>query len=80
VEDALRLDLERFLDRGRPVRVDLRGVTFMDSAGLRSLMRLHLAHGAALQIDGVSEPVGRLFAVAGIGHVLMGSAGGATHG
>jgi anti-anti-sigma factor len=53
-------------DRGCRVRINLTNVSFMDSAGLRSLMRLHIDHGGVITISEVSAPVARLFEVAGV--------------
>jgi len=56
---------------GRRVRIDLAGVEFMDSAGLRSLMRLHMDHGDVVTIGPVSGQVARLFEIAGVAEWLM---------
>lgn len=75
IEDALHAALHecatQAVERGRTVRIDLADVSFMDSAGLRSLMRLHIEHGAAVAISRVSGPVERLFEVAGVGDWLL---------
>jgi anti-sigma B factor antagonist len=49
--------------RCRVVELDLRGVTFLDSSGLRALVRLRLnasTSGRAFRITGRSRPVDRL--------------------
>lgn len=74
VAEAFHDDVARWLDGG-PVAVDLTDVTFMDSAGLRSLMRLHLVHGPAMQVGRVSDTVARLFEMAGVA-ALLGLHGG----
>lgn len=56
---------------GTRVRIDLAGVEFMDSAGLRSLMRLHMDHGNVVSIGSVSGQVARLFEIAGVSEWLM---------
>jgi anti-sigma B factor antagonist len=61
---------------GRRVRIDLAGVEFMDSAGLRSLMRLHMDHGDVVTIGSVSGQVARLFEIAGVADWLMSSDAG----
>lgn len=69
---------------GGVVTIDLSDVGFMDSAGLRSLMRLHVEHGDAIAISRVSGPVARLFEVAGVADWLLpanhGRAAGALDG
>lgn len=75
VEDALHTALTECIHdeaaRGRTLGIDLSRVGFMDSAGLRSLMRLHLDHAGAIAINKVSEPVARLFEVAGVAEWLL---------
>jgi anti-sigma B factor antagonist len=75
---AVRKCAEEALRAGRRVRIDLGGVEFMDSAGLRSLMRLHMEHGDVVSIGSVSGQVARLFEIAGVSEWLMatGSSGG----
>lgn len=54
---------------GRTVILDLAGVTFIDSSGLRSLLRSQaLAHsqGAAVRLVALPGPVTRLLEVAGV--------------
>ena len=75
VEDALHAALaDCIADQaasGRTLGIDLSRVGFMDSAGLRSLMRLHLDHAGAVAISKVSPPVARLFEVAGVAEWLL---------
>lgn len=71
LDAALRACAHEAARRGAMVRIDLSAVEFMDSAGLRSLMRLHIDHGAVTRIVSVSGPVARLFEVAGVGDWLM---------
>lgn len=56
-----------------PVVVDLSGVTFMDSTGVRSLLRLRQQHAEGWTIGPISEPVRYLFDVAGVADVLASS-------
>lgn len=54
---------------GRPLTVDLRGVQFMDSSGLRALLKARdLARGAGIPFTVCASegPVLRLFRVAGV--------------
>lgn len=80
VEEALHtavLDCAEAASRsGGTVDIDLDGVEFMDSAGLRSLMRLHIEHGDVITIRRVSSPVARLFEIAGVADWLMAGASG----
>lgn len=80
VAEDFRRDIGRWLADGHAVDLDLGAVTFMDSAGLRSLMRLHLDHGGAMRIGRVSDTVARLFDVAGVSALLRGPGGDAGHG
>lgn len=84
VEDALHAALHECItaeaEHGRTVRIDLGDVGFMDSAGLRSLMRLHLEHGDAIVISRVSGPVARLFEVAGVADWLLRARSGDAEG
>ncbi|MET0908922.1 MAG: STAS domain-containing protein [Ilumatobacteraceae bacterium] len=53
--------------------LDLAGVTFMDSSGLRVVVNLHqqaVANGAELVIRAPSKPVVRLFEIAGLTELL----------
>jgi anti-anti-sigma factor len=58
---------------GRATRldVDLANVEFMDSAGLRALMRLRQDFADRILVTRVSPAVERLFAVAGVTEWLM---------
>ena len=58
---------------GGDVTVDLSGVTFMDSSGLRALLdaRTRLAdQGRRLTVGAFSTPVGRLFEITGLSDVF----------
>ncbi len=49
--------------------LDLRGVEFMDSSGLRTVIAMHQRHvdaGSTLRIHGMSAPVRRLFDITGV--------------
>jgi anti-anti-sigma factor len=45
--------------------LDLSAVEFMDSSGLRALLRIHNRHGAAVRLGPVSAPVERLLELTG---------------
>jgi anti-sigma B factor antagonist len=54
--------------------VDLSGVTFMDSTGLRALLsgdKLCAANGQAFALSGASGPVRRLFELTGVAGTLQ---------
>ena len=51
--------------------IDLANVEFMDSAGLRALMRLRQDFAERIVVTSVSPSVERLFAVAGVTEWLM---------
>lgn len=53
------------------LEIDLTNVEFMDSAGLRTLMRLRHDFGERIQVVAVSAAVRRLFGVAGVTEWLM---------
>jgi len=53
------------------LEIDLTNVEFMDSAGLRTLMRLRHDFAERVQVVAVSAAVRRLFAVAGVTEWLM---------
>ena len=53
------------------LEIDLTNVDFMDSAGLRTLMRLRHDFAERIQVVAVSAAVRRLFAVAGVTEWLM---------
>jgi anti-sigma B factor antagonist len=61
------------LDEARPALVDLSGVTFMDSTGLRVLIDHHSARAddrSGLMIRNPSQPVRRLLEISGLQTVL----------
>ena len=60
---------------GCTLLVDLSGLTFIDSSGIRALMRMHQAHGARVRLGDVSEPVMRLLDITGLGDRLCGGDG-----
>jgi anti-anti-sigma factor len=53
------------LDRATSVRMDLRGVTFCDSSGIRMLFQLrdHLASTATVALTGVPDPIERILGI-----------------
>lgn len=66
--------LERFIEQGvRVIRVDLRGVSFLDSAGVKALLcclRKLRALGGRLLLTRPSQPVRRIFAALGLDSFL----------
>jgi anti-anti-sigma factor len=63
------------------IEVDLGGLTFMDSSGLRTAFELDSEasrRGVALRLSGASVPIQRLFALTGLSRRLDG--GPATNG
>jgi anti-anti-sigma factor len=52
---------------GRPIRLDLTEVSFLDSTGLQALVGASLAiRGGCIELRGVSGSVGRVLEVAGV--------------
>lgn len=73
--DRVWEELSRLIGPGTSMRVDASGVVFLDSAGLRALLRLADwadAVGARFRLTAVSDPVKRVMELAGVGHVLAG--------
>src|SRR3954469_19156295 len=50
--------------------LDLSEVVFMDSSGLRALLRMHNHHGASVRLGPVSTVVDRLLALTGTAEVF----------
>jgi anti-anti-sigma factor len=48
------------------VVLDLGGVTFLDSSGVRALIRLRQRHGERLRLGELSAPVRRVLEIAGL--------------
>lgn len=66
-EAAFMDDVERLLaDDASPVELDLSGVSFMDSSGVRVLMILRQRYGPQIVVGELSEPVHSLFVTAGV--------------
>ena len=62
------------IDRGLRVDLDLSGVTFIDSTGLATLLRLHRAAesaGSRVQLVQTSSPVHKLLTLTGLDQVLL---------
>jgi anti-anti-sigma factor len=55
--------------------IDLRGVRFIDSSGVRALLLVRQIHGEQVRIGDVSEPVARVLEIAGVAGRLDGGAG-----
>jgi anti-sigma B factor antagonist len=76
--DRLLDDAQRFLTgaAGRLV-LDLRGVVFLDSVGIRALLLLRrsaLGRGVTLDVVAHEEPVGRLLRITSLDGVLLAAA------
>ena len=71
----LRAELDRHLAAGRRVlRIDTRGVRFVDTTALGVLLEAHwrcLREGGTLLIAGVREPLRRLLSMTGLDGVLL---------
>lgn len=72
VEQRFVGEVAQHLADGGRVEVDLSGVEFMDSTGVRALMLLRDRHGKAVSVGEMSEPVRRLFATVGVLEWLTG--------
>jgi anti-sigma B factor antagonist len=57
---------------GQPVVLDLSGLTFIDSSGIRALLTAR-AHHPALRLDNVPPFARRLFVIAGVTRLLYSS-------
>ena len=53
-------------DGGGAVVLDLGGVTFLDSSGVRALIRLRQRHGERLRLGELSAPVRRVLEITGL--------------
>ena len=53
-------------DGGSAVVLDLSGVTFLDSSGVRALIRLRQRHGERLRLGELSTPVRRVLEITGL--------------
>ena len=62
--------LTRLRERRHPVVLDLSEVAFMDSSGLRALLRMHNRHGSSVRLGPVSTVVDRLLALTGTAEVF----------
>jgi anti-anti-sigma factor len=51
--------------------IDLGGVEFIDSSGVRALMRVHLEYPGRVELVAVHESVRRVLTVAGLAKVLI---------
>jgi len=69
-EPFVALVAEQLAVPGRRVVVDLGGVDFIDSSGVRALMRVHI-HADRVALAGVREPVLRVLRIAGLDNVLV---------
>jgi anti-anti-sigma factor len=74
VELFLACVREAFEARRRPIAVDARGVTFMDSSGLAALLHacsMSRHAGLPFRVSEASPNVGRLLEVSGVEELLM---------
>ena len=73
----LDTDTARYLDAvvddldGEPVVLDLAAVTFIDSSGIRALLRARQRH-RDLRIENPSPQAGKVLEMTGLTHVLFG--------
>jgi anti-anti-sigma factor len=66
-EQTLTADVEQLLaDDTTPVQLDFAGLEFIDSSGIRALLRLRVAHPDRVRVVAVSAPVMRVLLLAGI--------------
>jgi anti-anti-sigma factor len=68
-------ELSPLITSGSTMLMDTSGVVFLDSSGLRSLLRLADwagTVGAQFRLAAVSAPVRRVLELSGVGHVLAG--------
>jgi anti-sigma B factor antagonist len=70
---AVEEQLLRAAGEGRPILLDLRGLQFLDTNGLRAIVagdwRIRLAHGRLVVLRG-PRPVQRVFEITGLDQVL----------
>lgn len=59
-------------DSVRGAELDFSAVDFIDSSGIRALMRLHGDHGGAIRLVAASRAVERVLVLAGIAEYLSG--------
>lgn len=71
VEEPLVADVEQHLtDMPQRVSFDLSDVPFMDSAGVRMLLRLWRRHGERVTVDAASPNVERVLTISGVDSIL----------
>ena len=71
-EKPLIADVERHITTTTErVRFDLSDVQFIDSAGVRLLLRLRQRHGDRVCVSAASPPVERIFSIAGIDDLFI---------
>lgn len=56
--------------RDGAVLLDLDAVRFIDSSGVRAILRLHLDHGDRVHLATASDVVNRVLKIAGVNEVL----------
>jgi len=67
--DALAARLGEAITTGRPVQVDLTGVSFMDSWGLSAVLAAHAEaqeRGVPFEVTNASRQVAQLFVITGV--------------
>lgn len=65
----LEMGVDQAFERGGPVAVDVRGVSFMDSSGLRAILNARerlVASGRGFAVVSDGGPVRRLFDITGV--------------
>jgi anti-sigma B factor antagonist len=65
-EEPLVTAVDEVVRGGATAMVDLSGVTFMDSSGVRALFSVRRRHGDAVQLTAVSPVARRVLLVAGV--------------
>ena len=75
-EPFVALVAEQLAADQRRLLVDLGGVEFIDSSGVRALMRVRLDHPDRIELVDVPESVKRVLTVAGLDKALLDGDGG----
>jgi len=67
-EERLVRDIDEHFERpaARDLVVDLGAVDFVDSSAVRAIIRVRRSHGTRVVIGALSDPVRRVFDIAGV--------------